>query len=48
MYFYNISTDELQHRNGKYGLVTLSGGGGVGTAMILEKLQVVFESDREF
>ena len=30
--------DELQHRNGKYGLVTLSGGGGVGTAMILEKL----------
>lgn len=30
--------DELQHRNGKFGLVTLSGGGGVGTAMILERL----------
>ncbi|AWE06790.1 acetyl-CoA C-acyltransferase [Lysinibacillus sp. 2017] len=30
--------DELQHRNGKFGLVTLSGGGGVGTAMIVEKL----------
>ena len=29
--------DELIHRNGKYGLVTLSGGGGVGTAMIIEK-----------
>ena len=29
--------DELLHRNGKYGLVTLSGGGGVGTAMIIEK-----------
>lgn len=30
--------DELQHTGGKYGLVTLSGGGGVGTAIILEKL----------
>ena len=30
--------DELQHQNEKYGLVTLSGGGGVGTAMILERL----------
>lgn len=30
--------DELKHRNGKYGLITLSGGGGVGTAMIIEKL----------
>ena len=30
--------DELRYRNGKYGLVTLSGGGGVGTAMIIEKL----------
>ena len=31
--------DELKHRNGKYGLVTLSGGGGVGTAMIIERLE---------
>lgn len=30
--------DELEHRNGKYGLVALSGGGGVGTAMLIEKL----------
>ncbi|WP_341322832.1 acetyl-CoA C-acyltransferase [Solibacillus sp. FSL H8-0523] len=30
--------DELAYRNGKYGLITLSGGGGVGTAMIIEKL----------
>ena len=30
--------DELQYRNGKYGLITLSGGGGVGTAMIIERL----------
>ncbi len=30
--------DELTYRNGKYGLITLSGGGGVGTAMIIEKL----------
>lgn len=30
--------DELTRKNGKYGLVVLSGGGGVGTAMIIEKL----------
>jgi acetyl-CoA C-acetyltransferase len=30
--------DELLHHNGKFGLVTLSGAGGVGTAMIIEKL----------
>jgi len=30
--------DELTRKNGKYGLVALSGGAGVGTAMIIEKL----------
>lgn len=30
--------DELTRKEGKLGLVTLSGGGGVGTAMIIEKL----------
>lgn len=30
--------DELKRKNGKYGLVVLSGGGGVGTAMIIENL----------
>ena len=30
--------DELTRKNGKYGLVALSGGAGVGTAMIIEKI----------
>lgn len=30
--------EQLERKNGRYGLVTLSGGGGVGTAMIIERL----------
>lgn len=30
--------EELEYKNGRYGLIAMSGGGGVGTAMIIERL----------